>query len=220
MENAPQFETYSYEELKDAKRHIDKEQYPERYNKINELLHSYENHNHNDELISDVDRYATFWPRFGAAIIDGILFAIVLYLECLLFGIEYSNDNNLLQAFNGIQISVYFIFMHGLYGQTLGKIAVGVKVLNCEDEKDINVRQALKRESVNLTLNTLWLILIFAMASDLGADNEISQPLLYSVALFGLLSVVWAVSEFVTMLFNDKRRALHDFIGGTVVVRT
>jgi uncharacterized RDD family membrane protein YckC len=30
---------------------------------------------------------------------------------------------------------------------------------------------------------------------------------------------VWIWSEVVTMLFNRKRRALHDFIAGTVVVR-
>jgi hypothetical protein len=38
---------------------------------------------------------------------------------------------------------------------------------------------------------------------------------------FTLLSwvvLVWLVLEFVTMLINEKRRALHDYIAGTVVV--
>jgi hypothetical protein len=31
---------------------------------------------------------------------------------------------------------------------------------------------------------------------------------------------LWFVAEVLTMLTNDKRRALHDFVAGTVVVRT
>jgi hypothetical protein len=30
----------------------------------------------------------------------------------------------------------------------------------------------------------------------------------------------WFVAEVITMLTNEKRRALHDFIAGTIVVRT
>lgn len=35
-----------------------------------------------------------------------------------------------------------------------------------------------------------------------------------------LLPLAGFVMEVLTMLTNEKRRALHDFIGGTVVVRT
>jgi uncharacterized RDD family membrane protein YckC len=40
---------------------------------------------------------------------------------------------------------------------------------------------------------------------------------------YGMVSIlmqVWIWGEFVTMLFNRKRRAVHDFMAGTVVVRT
>lgn len=35
-----------------------------------------------------------------------------------------------------------------------------------------------------------------------------------------MLPSLWFVAEVLTMLTNEKRRALHDFIAGTVVVRT
>jgi uncharacterized RDD family membrane protein YckC len=35
----------------------------------------------------------------------------------------------------------------------------------------------------------------------------------------GYSSNVWQASEFVVLLLNKRRRALHDFIAGTVVVR-
>ena len=34
-----------------------------------------------------------------------------------------------------------------------------------------------------------------------------------------ILINIWVWGEFVTMLFNKKRRAVHDFIAGTVVVK-
>lgn len=221
MDNAPKFDHYTYEDLLDAKQNIDRERYPDRYQKINSLIANFDEKNGivAEEIISNVNKYSTFWPRFWAAIIDGILFAIILYTECLILGIEYSTEDKFLQAVNGIQISIYFIFMHGLYGQTLGKMALGVMVLNHQDEENINIPQALKRESVNLAINTFWTVLIFAVSISMEWYGSISESLIYSAAIFGLLSILWALSEFVTMLFNQKRRALHDFIGGTVVVR-
>lgn len=38
--------------------------------------------------------------------------------------------------------------------------------------------------------------------------------------LGALPCLIWYFLELVTMLTNRKRRALHDFIAGTVVVRT
>jgi hypothetical protein len=34
------------------------------------------------------------------------------------------------------------------------------------------------------------------------------------------LPALWFFAEVLTMLTNEKRRALHDFIAGTVVIRT
>jgi uncharacterized RDD family membrane protein YckC len=34
------------------------------------------------------------------------------------------------------------------------------------------------------------------------------------------LYLIWTVSELVVLLMNEKRRALHDFIAGTVVIHT
>ena len=34
------------------------------------------------------------------------------------------------------------------------------------------------------------------------------------------LPMLWFFAEVITMLTNQKRRALHDFIAGTVVIRT
>ena len=84
----------------------------------------------------------------------------------------------------------------------------------------IKNKQALRRESVNLVLNISWVLIILTVATTLEMTRAISVGLSYAVIGFGILALVWGISEFVTMLFNDKRRAVHDYIGKTVVVRT
>ena len=223
MDYEPNFSEYSYDELLDAEKHIDKEAYPDRYEKVIKLLND-PNHIPEGKVEAlkeiEIDKYSTFWPRFWAATIDGILFAILLYIECLIFGVEYSTQDKFLQALNGVQFAIYAIFMHGYFGQTLGKMFMEVKVLNHATETEINVKQALRRESVNLVLNISWVLIILTVATTLEMTRAISVGLSYAVIGFGILALVWGISEFVTMLFNDKRRAVHDYIGKTVVVRT
>jgi len=37
--------------------------------------------------------------------------------------------------------------------------------------------------------------------------------------LFNLIPAIWFLAEAISMLTNKKRRAIHDYIAGTVVVR-
>jgi uncharacterized RDD family membrane protein YckC len=223
MDYEPNFSEYSYDDLIDAEKHIDKEIYPQRYETVVKLLNDPNptpEGKIEDPKEIEVDKYSTFWPRFWAATIDGIVFAIILYVECLVFGVEYSAEDKFLQALNGVQFAIYAIFMHGYFGQTLGKMFMDVKVLNHDTETEINVKQALRRESVNLALNISWVLIILVVATTLEMSGAITEGLAYGVIGFGVLAMVWGLSEFITMLFNDKRRAVHDYIGKTVVVRT
>lgn len=215
MSDKPDYTLYSYSELLEAKAHLDKEVYPDRYNEIMILLRASEY-----QKMGEVSKYSTFWPRLFAVTIDGVIFSIVLYVECLLLGISYNPQDKFLQAVNGIQFSIYLILMHGFFGQTVGKMIVGVKVVNHANEAKINVIQSLRRESVGLVLNVSWFILILAIVISFEISGVVSENLLYTIFWFGLLAIAWGVSEFITMLFNDKRRAVHDYIGKTVVVRT
>ncbi|MDT0593223.1 RDD family protein [Glaciecola petra] len=222
MDSGPNYNNYTLEELLDVQNNIDKELYPERAKEIELALSNKKNNPEIQEEIEnhqEVSKYSTFWRRLFAAIIDGIIFAFILYVESLVFGVEDSTQDILLQALNGVQLAIYAIFMHGYFGQTIGKMIMEVKVLNHDTETEINVKQALRRESVNLVLNISWVIIILVVATSLEMSGTISVGLSYAVIGFGILVMVWGISEFVTMLFNDKRRALHDYIGKTVVVR-
>ncbi|TMP46011.1 MULTISPECIES: RDD family protein [unclassified Pseudoalteromonas] len=222
MDYTPNYKNYSLNELLDAQKYIDKDSFPQR---AQELELEIANKIKDPEIKAEFEeletnkRYATFWPRFWAAIIDGLIFTALLYIECLLFGVEYSNQNMVLQAVNGVQYIGYVVFMHGFYGQTLGKMVMDVKVLDHDTETDINLKQSVRRESVNIAINSSWILLLLSISISLQQLGSIHEFLTYLIMGLSSLATVWALSEFITMLFNEKRRAIHDFIGKTVVVR-
>ncbi|MBN6187936.1 RDD family protein [Aneurinibacillus sp. BA2021] len=69
--------------------------------------------------------YAGFWIRFLAALIDGIVLGMISYILGLasteMFSVQWTMQNIL-----GL---LYYIILTGLWGQTLGKMVVGVKVV-------------------------------------------------------------------------------------------
>ncbi len=82
-------------------------------------------------------RYAGFWIRVGAAMIDGILMAIVQYavLIPMFFGMN-ENTVFILQIVSmlvGLVVgAAYEIWMVGRYGATVGKLACRIKVVTPE----------------------------------------------------------------------------------------
>lgn len=220
MTNEPDFSQYSYNELLDVRASIDEDRFPERVQRINELLkdsnHLIQEREIHENTILRV-KYSTFWRRFFANTIDGLVFIPILLIESRLFNFEFSSSNTTFQMFNSIQFVIYVIVMHGLCGQTIGKMICNVKVVDHDTERDISMTQSIKRSSVDVFLTLALLISITALTTTNNNDYKI----LLGVGIFSLsfASIAWALSEFISMLFNKKRRALHDFIGQTVVVR-
>lgn len=75
--------------------------------------------------------YAGFWQRFFALILDGIIISVVSMLIgvvlSLVMGDAATNLNTVLQLIIGIG---YWVFYQQKEGQTLGKKALGIKVVN------------------------------------------------------------------------------------------
>ncbi|MEP0986796.1 RDD family protein [Ekhidna sp.] len=166
-------------------------------------------------------RYQTFWPRFFAALIDGF---VMWPIGFLLSYITNSNIGVIViigNLLNNFAPYIYSIFLHGHYGQTLGKMAMGVRVVDFDTEDEIDLKQAFIRDSVPVALMAVlyaYSLIIFYgnEGSELQADFVTLAPLFF----IGLLTMLWTILEIFSMLFNDKSRAVHDLIARTVVVRT
>jgi uncharacterized RDD family membrane protein YckC len=161
-------------------------------------------------------KYKTFWRRFIASLIDGLLLMPIGWLDNLFIS---SESTRLVVEWGIVTQSapwIYSVLMHGYYGQTIGKMATGIKVLDVS-ESPISLRQAFLRDCVTVGLTTIVLILFLAEK----LFGSFVEPTFIALLtnLIGTAGLVWFLVETVTMLTNEKRRALHDFIAGTVVVR-
>jgi len=164
-------------------------------------------------------KYHTFWPRFWAGWIDWLVLTPLWLADFLI----WANVSSLALLVPWYLVyafvePVYSITLHAKYGQTVGKMVMGVKVLDVSEQK-LSLRQAVLRDIVPLVLT------IIGTASLLPAVLKGGNPYAGTVELttLDLVSIYagagWALLELVTMLSNSKRRAIHDFIAGSVVVR-
>ncbi|WP_411827799.1 RDD family protein [Luteolibacter sp. AS25] len=162
-------------------------------------------------------RYQTFSSRFLAGIVDSLVFIPVAIADAFIIT-EDSPDYLLFFwiPLSYASYSIYSVLMHAKYGQTLGKMCAKVKVLNAAETDVPGLKRAFLRDSIYIAMTAFsigW-VLRNILAGDFTFAFYTSEVNFY----FSTFSVVWLLLEFVTMLTNSRRRALHDFIGGTVVV--
>ena len=221
MNEEPNFEEYSYETLLEVYDQIDAEQYPDRKAKVAGLLEERKGSDEAREVHERREfssRYSTFGPRFFAAIIDGISISIILYALGSVLGIFPEWIVEMVNYLTFFDLYIYSVLLHGLFGRTIGKAVMSVKVVKHSDESDISFKQAFLRDSVPISL--LVLILILLVLAPVGEDGTMSIVVLYLLMIAGFLNFIWVLLEIFTMLLNEKRRALHDIIAGTVVINT
>jgi uncharacterized RDD family membrane protein YckC len=173
--------------------------------------------------------YAGFWIRLGSLLLDFIIMipvvAFILYLNGLsLNSYYYTFIPNLIFTI------WYRIYLVKKYGGTPGKLIMGIKILKI-DGSDVSWKEAILREIVIISLTIFADIIQIIALSQADKTHYESltwltkeqyvmslTPLLFTI--YTWLSNTWVYSEFFVLLFNKRKRALHDFIAKTVIVRT
>jgi uncharacterized RDD family membrane protein YckC len=166
-----------------------------------------------------MNKYNTFSSRFFAALADWVIIFLILW------GIGYLKNNVLPQdpIISKIHLTfytcfdlAYFIFLHGKYGKSIGKMIMNVKIVSFPDESPITYKQAILRDLPYMILIALdfliWCLLQIAPAMS-SNFIVIALDILASYA-----AIIWFLLEIISMLTNEKRRAIHDKIAGTVVI--
>lgn len=102
--------------------------------------------------------HSGFVPRLFAAIVDGVLILIVAFLigyaYQLLTGESSGNGNSPFRILVGLITMLYEVTMVTLYGATLGKMLLRIKVVNTNYQK-VSFIQVLKRETIGKILSGL-----------------------------------------------------------------
>ena len=167
-----------------------------------------------------MNKYSTFWRRFWAEWID-----ILVFLPWIIL-------NHFVRRFNPTTVVLicwvvlyfvvfraYKIVLHARYGQTVGKAVTRIRVMNVAENRLPTATESFLREIGSVILSGCilgyWIYLI-------SIHNYSPKAIHASVVLSVLYTLDWGwiALELVSMLTNSKRRAIHDLIAGTVVVRT
>ena len=173
--------------------------------------------------------------RFGAYLIDYVLMTLVLGLTNVTFlwltgSLDKLTDTEasrkpqpfVLVAF--LAWNAYFTFLDGIWGCSLGKWLLGLRVRRTDGSEVPGLRRALARTCAFeflITLGSIPIVLLQNMPGVLGynpAQSQFSQALLVSGCLFYPLWFLGIGSMVCTMRERNGYRGLHEFISGTRVV--
>ncbi len=171
-------------------------------------------------------KYATFWQRFAGIWIDLFVLLPLVFFQVWLESLSKTAAIILVVPMTAAYCA-YSIYCHGRFGQTVGKHAMGIRVVRTTGER-IGWREARLRSSVDVAFAAVGVISsLVALATITNAEYygvgwtqratnlEAHQPTWFAWTFAA--SQIWVWSEVIVMLFNKRRRALHDFIAGTVV---
>jgi uncharacterized RDD family membrane protein YckC len=171
---------------------------------------------------------ATFGQRITAGIIDFFLVAAYIFGIGKLCSSSKATAEMLIVplALGGF---LYSLIGHALYGKTIGKFILKISVVRL-DGSAIGWNESLRRSSVEGIFGVVWAAGLISAVAYL--PNELFKgqgwSALYKLLLphfhryvRSILQVygIWPWSEFITMFFNKRRRAIHDFIGSTMVIQ-
>ena len=172
--------------------------------------------------------YSGFWQRFGAFWLDAIISIPVTV------AIQIINNQGRLNYFYTIIPSYLFFFFYYIYsvqrwGGTPGKLICGI-IITKKDGTKAGWREAILRHAVSLALGVFFIPAYimaitqmtnaeFSLLTYLERSSRIMELMPYWHQYVNWANQIWIWSEFIVMLTNYRRRALHDFVAGTVVIK-
>ena len=171
-------------------------------------------------------RYSTFGPRFWAQSVDFCVLWPIGFIAAILLSWDIPRSvAAVVVVVQSLAWLVYAVVLHARYGQTVGKMATKVRVVDNRTEGSISWRQAWLREGIPLLMGLGWVVweVVHILNGSWTYGTSAGLVSAEGSKTFWLLTwlpMMWFGAEVITMLTNKKRRALHDFIAGTVVVRT
>ena len=223
------YEKYGREDLESALRAIDKEKHPENHRRALDALEKLKAQAVADgggeaEPAGPVPVYRNFWRRIGATLLDGLIMLPLGIAPYFIFKVDFLAGAAYYLLLMPLG-AVYHIWFHTRYGATPGKMAVGLKLMTA-DLGRVRLEHAARRSAPEIALAIVSTVVVmpilFANREAIPGMGFVAFAALMgsgSAKSVGTLSNIWIYSEWLTMLFNPRRRAIHDFIGGTVVVR-
>ena len=173
-------------------------------------------------------KYVGFWRRFGAYWLDIIALSPLMALS--IWGNENFRLFPLYLFIPSLLIGIWFyVYLVKKYGGTPGKLLLKIKIVKLNGQA-VGYKEALLRYSVLFIFSTLLSLLLIITVLQISDSEYFSmnwqergQYILHKASpwyfYINIMLNIWIWSEFIVMLTNKQRRALHDFIAGTIVIQ-
>jgi len=131
----------------------------------------------------------------------------------------------IVQVLPSLVIYGYMLYFTSRYGQTIGKFLVGIRIMKL-DLKPIGMIEAVKREAINMIQSVIYVgLAIYSLTSipeskfaTLSSMERLHLQSSDARTVVTVLTQLLIWSELLVLMMNKKRRALHDYVAGTVVV--
>jgi uncharacterized RDD family membrane protein YckC len=172
--------------------------------------------------------YAGFWRRLGSYLLDVIILlpltGIILYIG------QYSRMFHIYWFLPGLVFGFWYsVYLVSKYGGAPGKLLLKTQIA-MTDGSPVTAKAATLRYSVLFILSTMSSIALLSgylnmsdeMYLSLDWMDKAKKSVEFAPSWHNIITIllnIWIWGEFITMLFNKKRRAVHDFIAGTVVIK-
>jgi uncharacterized RDD family membrane protein YckC len=167
--------------------------------------------------------YGSFWPRFWALLIDGLIVSVVTPIT-ILNKTEWKSLFVLIIA-SVIQLS-YKPFFEYTYGATAGKMALRLQVVNYKFQK-ATLEQIITRNIFGILSGLIALAIgIYAFTqpqflsiSSLQQYSQLGYTSRATLIWEGLMFTVVLI-DFIFLVSSADSRSLHDRMGKTFVIKT
>ncbi|MFS2292825.1 MAG: RDD family protein [Actinomadura sp.] len=165
------------------------------------------------------DHLAGRWARLGAALLDSLVLGVAS-VPAILFSIRWDAlresmssgepvtdpmDLYHIPRLIGAYVVVfllgfaYFTVAHAKWGQTIGKKALGIRVVSVADHSALTWRQAIGRQAF-----------VYAVSVATALLNLVPGGAL--IGVLGMLDNAW-------ILWDGQKQAVHDKVAGTLVLK-
>jgi len=172
--------------------------------------------------------YAGFWRRLCSFYVDVLIIVPLGIFFVWLEGFDRTLSIFIV-AISSVLFAMYNVFFNARFGGTPGKLALGIRITK-PDGSRIGWKEAWKRSAVDLVFSFFVLVLqvwsLFLVdPADYASMKWLQRGSLVlkyypdSYHTIQMFQNIWIWSEFVVLLFNTRKRALHDFIAETVVIK-
>jgi uncharacterized RDD family membrane protein YckC len=171
--------------------------------------------------------YGAFWRRVGALLLDTLILAPLGIAAFVL--LNYTKNAYLYLAVPSFVISTaYYIWLVKRFGGTPGKLITRMRI-TMSDGSPVTLRAAFLRYSPLLVLHVISLVAMIqtSVALDDGFESLDFMGKMQALqrnapgwnGIVTWLGYAWWIATAVTLVANRRKRAAHDFLAGTVVLR-